>query len=133
MSEPALGRARALGVAVLVAIFVSGALAGAAVEHLRRRESRPIAPAEPALTPQVIENMKMGFGGVPVMYEALGLTEEQRQRIRQIIDASRPKTDSLLRDTWPALRAIIDSVRGQVDQVLTTEQRARLAAMRRGQ
>lgn len=132
---PTIGRVRGAGIAICIALFASGALAGAAIEHVRlvsrladssQRAERVVPPDE------VITNMKMAGTGVPVVYEALGLTVQQRDQIRNIIDASRPRTDSLLRDTWPPLRAIIDSVRRRVEEVLTADQRAQLAALRRG-
>lgn len=136
MSErSSLGRVRAVGIAITVAVFVSGILVGAAIERVRHGSHREEG-APPAVTnvppEQLIENMKMAGTGVPVVYEALGLTPDQRDQIRRIIDASRPRTDSLLRNTWPPLRTLIDSVRTQVEQVLTPDQRARLALLRRG-
>lgn len=130
-----LSRVRAIGIGIAVAMFISGVLAGAAIERMRHgpRRDSAVPPSVTVVPPdQLIENMKMAGTGVPVVYEALGLTSEQREQIRRIIDASRPRTDSLLRDTWPPLRALIDSVRRQVEQVLTPDQRARLALLRRG-
>jgi Spy/CpxP family protein refolding chaperone len=85
-----------------------------------------VAPPE-----RVIENMKMARSGIPVMYEALDLTPAQRFAIARIMEANRPRTDSLLAETWPKLHALLDSIQHQVEQVLTAEQRTRLAALRR--
>ena len=74
----------------------------------------------------------MALTGIPVVYESLHLTPDQRQRIRALMDAMRPATDSLLQDSWPPLRTLLDSLQRGVEQVLTAEQRAQLAAMRRG-
>jgi Spy/CpxP family protein refolding chaperone len=128
-----VARLRAQGLAVLAVAFLGGVLAGAAIEHWRI-SSRPAEMVETAPVPpeQVIENMKMGGSGIPVLYEALQLTPEQRREIQAIMQANRPRTDSLLHRTWPQLRALLDSVRRQIEQVLTPEQRARLAVMRRG-
>ena len=128
-----MARLRAQGLAVLAVAFLGGVLAGAAIEHWRI-SSRPAEMVETAPVPpeQVIENMKMGGSGIPVLYEALQLTPEQRREIQTIMQANRPRTDSLLHRTWPQLRALLDSVRRQIEQVLTPEQRARLAVMRRG-
>lgn len=134
MSITTLRYVRLQGLGILLAVFIAGVLAGAAIEHLRApaRVSvlAPLVSAVP--TQDVITNMKLAGNGIPVVYEALGLTERQRDRIRAIMDANRPRTDSLLRTTWPALRALLDTVRQQVEQTLTTDQRAQLAAMRRG-
>jgi Spy/CpxP family protein refolding chaperone len=134
MTDPSIARrVRAQGLAVLAVVFVAGALAGAAAEHLRGPGRRANAiESESAPTEQVVENMKMAATRIPVLYEALQLTPAQREQIRAIMDASRPKTDFLLRETWPQLRALLDSLQRQVEQVLTPEQRARLTEMRRG-
>ncbi|HEY2377960.1 MAG TPA: hypothetical protein VGH98_18445 [Gemmatimonadaceae bacterium] len=126
-----LRRTRVTGAAVIIVVFVSGALTGAAVEHLGRdtRRERDVVGAVP--TASAIENLKFGNTGVPLMYEELGLSPEQRARIRGIVAARRPEVDSLLRDSWPRLRAVVDTVRLQVEQVLTPEQRTRLTEIRR--
>ena len=136
MSGP-LGRARARGLLVIGAMFVSGGLLGAAIDHAVRGGARPPSAGELAAsafvpTEDVVANMKMARTGIPVVYEALQLTPDQRQRIRALMDAMRPATDSLLQESWPRLRTLLDSLQRSVEQVLTAEQRARLAAMRRG-
>lgn len=129
-------RVRRRSAAVLVVTFVTGALAGAALVHLAGGRAAGIP--NPRLTPRVappervIENMKMARSGIPVIYEALDLTPTQRGEIARIMEANRPRTDSLLRETWPRLHALLDSIQHQVEQVLTAEQRSRLAALRRG-
>lgn len=132
-----LGRARARGLALIGVVFVSGALFGAAIDHLVRGRARPPSGAELAAsafvpTEDVVANMKMAGTGIPVVYEALQLTPDQRQRIRAIMDAMRPATDSLLQESWPRLRTLLDTLQRNVEQVLTAEQRAGLVAMRRG-
>lgn len=132
-----LGRARARGLAVIGAVFVSGALLGAAIEHVIRSRARPPSAEELSATAfvpteDVVANMKMARTGIPVVYEALRLTPDQRERIRALMDAMRPATDTLLQESWPRLRTLLDSLQRGVEQVLTAEQRAQLAAMRRG-
>jgi Spy/CpxP family protein refolding chaperone len=128
-------RVRVQGLAVLAAVFVSGVLLGAAVERLRAPvvvAPTPAATGPLVPTQDVIMSMKMARSGVPVVYEALGLTNSQRERIQAIMEANRPRTDSLLHATWPAVRALLDTVQRQVERVLTAEQRLRLETMRRG-
>lgn len=132
-----LGRTRVRGLVVIGAVFVSGALLGAAIDHVVRGRARPPSAEELAAsafvpTEDVAANMKMARTGIPVVYESLHLTPDQRQRIRALMDAMRPATDSLLQDSWPPLRTLLDSLQRGVEQVLTAEQRAQLAAMRRG-
>lgn len=133
----ALGRARARGLMVIGAVFVSGALLGAAIDYVVRGHAQAPSAGELAAsafvpTEDVVANMKMARTGIPVVYEALGLTPDQRDRIRALMDAMRPATDSLLQESWPRLRTLLDSLQRGVEQVLTAEQRAQLAAMRRG-
>ena len=126
-------RARLRGAAVLLVTFLAGALAGAAVLHVARLNSAARVPGPAEAPPErVIENMKMARSGIPVTYEALDLTPAQRFQIARIMDANRPRTDSLLNQTWPKLHALLDSIQRQVERVLTPEQRAHLAALRRG-
>jgi type IV pilus biogenesis protein CpaD/CtpE len=133
-----LARARVQGIGVLLVVFASGVLAGAAFTRWRdsAREGEPGAtgstPAVVVPTQDVIVAMKMARTGVPLVYETLGLTQTQREQIRAIMDANRPRTDSLLRTTWPSLRTLLDTVQRQVERVLTPEQRSRLQAMRGG-
>ena len=132
-----LGRARARGVMVIGAVFVSGTLLGAAIDHVVRGRAQVPSAGELAAsafvpTEDVVANMKMARTGIPVVYEALQLTPDQRQRIRALMDAMRPATDTLLQESWPRLRTLLDSLQRSVEQVLTAEQRAQLAAMRRG-
>jgi Spy/CpxP family protein refolding chaperone len=138
MSDGELARrARTRGAAVLLVTFISGALAGAAIMHVARvapaaKPAIVVTSAAPPPPERVIENMKMARTGIPVLYETLDLTPAQRFAIARIMEANRPRTDSLLRETWPRLRALLDSIQLQVEQVLTPEQRARLADLRRG-
>jgi Spy/CpxP family protein refolding chaperone len=69
--------------------------------------------------------------GMPPMFERLDLTPEQHQRIEAILEQSRPLTDSVLRSSLPRLRAIRDSVRLRIREVLTPEQQERFDEMER--
>jgi hypothetical protein len=132
-AQPMVARLRVQGAVVLALVFTAGVLSGAAIEHWRVVSRPPeLVESVPVRTEQVVENMKMAGSGIPVLYEALQLTPEQRTRIQAIMAANRPRTDSILHETWPRLRDLLESVRRQVEQVLTPEQQQRLAAMRRG-
>jgi hypothetical protein len=107
-----LGRVRLQGFVLLAVVFVVGILGGMAIERVRFSRLRPPRPPEFSRT----------RNGLPPGMERLNLTEEQRTRIRDIFEASRPLTDSVLRSTMPHLQAIHDSVRLQIRAVLTPEQ-----------
>ena len=68
----------------------------------------------------------MRAGTLPPFYERLGLSEQQRNQIQEIFDSSRRRTDSILQSTFPRIRAITDSVRAEIRNVLTEEQREQL-------
>ena len=120
-----LGRLRLQGLLLLGLAFVSGGLAGIAIEHTR------IASGERAAATR----MPAPFGrrGVlPSQLERLDLTAEQRAEIRAILERRRPETDSILRLAMPRLGAIMESTRAEIREILTPEQRKRLDAMMPG-
>jgi len=104
-----LGRLRVQGVLLLAAVFLIGALAGAAFERARR--ARPAPPPHPR-----------GQGFLPGLRDELGLTEEQDRRIHEILEGNRPRADSLMNRFLPRLRALTDSIRQEVRGELTPEQ-----------
>lgn len=115
-----LGRIKLQGFALLALAFVTGALAGAVGDRLLTRRAAPEPSFEQWGRP----------GMTPPFLERLDLTDEQRARIRSILEASRPVTDSILEETMPRLRAVTDSVRREIHSVLTPEQRERLERQR---
>lgn len=124
-SVESLGRIRTQGIALLLATFVAGALAGMALERLRTRPEFPPPGQERGL------GMMRPFapGGLPPMFEELNLTDEQRASISEIIERSRPRTDELLQSMLPRLRAVTDSVREEIRAVLTPEQAVKLDSL----
>ena len=121
----AVGRIRLRGLALLVIAFVTGGLAGAAVEHLRTPDPSPPGPT--AGPRRVAPPMATGpEDTVPPVFEQLDLTEDQREEILRILRESRTMTDSLLAPVMPRLRAVTDSVRREIRDVLSPEQRERL-------
>lgn len=122
--EP-LGRIRAQGIALLVATFVAGTLAGMALERVRARPEVVPPGREPGA------GMMRPFrpGHLPPMFEELDLTAEQRAQISDIVERSRPRTDELLESMLPRLRAVTDSVRDEIHAVLKPEQAAKLDSL----
>lgn len=114
-----LGRVRAQGVALLLVTFVVGALAGVALERVRAASRAPWPEPGPGMGQPPADLM-------PPMFQELDLTEEQAQRIRQILRDSRSRTDSILGHMMPRLHAVTDSVRQEIHAVLTPEQAQRL-------
>lgn len=124
-SVESLGRIRAQGIALLVATFVAGTLAGMALERVRARPEGVPPGGEPG--PDMMRPFRPGR--LPPMFEELDLTAEQRAQISDIVERSRPRTDELLQSMLPRLRAVTDSVRDEIHAVLTPEQAAKLDSL----
>jgi hypothetical protein len=115
-------RRRARAAALLLGTFIAGAVAGLAPSFL----------AVPAL------GTTLGSDGVrlrlstdlPPAFEELQLTPAQRTAVVQILASARPRTDAVLADVLPQLRAITDSVDAAIRAVLRPDQRERLTRIR---
>ena len=71
-----------------------------------------------------------GSGPGPVLrLDALHLTPEQQQAVQRILAQSQPRTDSILNQSLPVLRAEADSMQARIRAVLTPEQRQQFDAM----
>jgi hypothetical protein len=104
---------------VLVLVYLIGVATGGGLMHAIRQP-----PTEFRVQPG------MGTGAGPVLrnLDALGLTDAQRQAIQRIVESSQPRTDSLLNQTLPSLRAEADSIHARISAMLTPEQRRQFDA-----
>ena len=103
--------------ALLTLAFVVGVLAGAALEHrvgFGRRLG--IGPG------------RFGRGGRgPVeALRALELTPDQCAKVDTILARRRPQMDSIMRETFPRMRSLADSLKAEVEAVLTPAQAAKM-------
>ncbi len=114
-----LGRIKLQGIALLFLALVVGILAGAAGERLRATREEPGRPF--ARGPGMFRP-----GELPPWYEELDLTPEQREKITEILEQTRPLTDSIMREMLPRIRAVTDSIRAEIGSLLTPEQREKL-------
>jgi len=124
---PSMNRTRLLGMALLVATFVAGALAGAAFDRVAVAR-----PADAAARAGDCERPHGGRKGMVV--DQVSPTPEQRQRIEAIMERRRTQMDAFWNGEGQRLRSIVDSTREEIRAVLTPEQRAeydRLMAERR--
>ena len=113
----ALGRLEWQALALLLVVFATGAALGATAMRLMR-------PAGPL--PRIAGGPPMGRGGpgrLPPYIERLNLSEAQHQELRAILDAQRPRVDSVMAGVVPRLREISDATFAQIGAVLTSEQR----------
>jgi len=127
-SVESLGRIRLQGIVLLLVTFAVGVLAGLALERVMAAR-RP-----PRFMPPMSMGQPWAKGPLPPMFAELELTTEQQSQIRDIMERSRPRSEELLQQTMPRLRALTDSVRMEIQAVLTPEQAARLDSLmtRRG-
>lgn len=106
------GRKAALA---LAGAFLAGLFAGLAVTRWERA-----APSPQSTTVGLSQSL-----------DELDLTEAQRERIDRILATSQARTDAVLAEALPRLRAVVDSVDGEIRAVLTEEQRDRFGEIRR--
>jgi hypothetical protein len=107
-----LGRMEWQATLLLAVVFGTGVAVGAAIDH-----SRPPAPA-PAPPPPAQGRP----GRLPPYLEQMDLTQDQHAKIKAILDAQRPKVDTVMNTVLPRLRALSDSTFAQIRGVLTPDQ-----------
>ena len=116
MSAPRGWRAVLLVVGSFAAMFAAGAFAGVAWERARTTEPKFRI---------LVDGGQARMEG----FEELGVTDAQRQRVDDVFRRAQPRTDAVLKEMLPRLRAVTDSVNAEVQAVLTPEQRRRLGRM----
>lgn len=108
-------RSSMLGVMVLIATFVAGALAGAAADRMLFAGERKEA-AKPADRYRRHDDRDL--------LERLSLTQEQKARIDPILERRRAQVKALWAESRPRTQAILDSTRTEIRALLTPEQQA---------
>lgn len=118
------GNPKVQGAALLVLVFVVGVLAGGALERIRTVQNRPARPwaERDKPFPGGGEVPRAERGVLPRPLERLDLTDEQRELIGSLLEASRPLTDSILAETMPRLLEVRDSLAAQIREILTEAQ-----------
>jgi Spy/CpxP family protein refolding chaperone len=115
--------ARLIGTGLLVMTFVAGGLAGAAVVHVLNAER-----------PHVSRNDSPMRGGPRRLLldeqfsKELGLTADQRTRIKQILDRRDAQAKQLWQGMEPRLKEFGKQVHDEIQKVLTPEQQKQLDA-----
>jgi hypothetical protein len=116
-----LGRLRVQGLVLLAIVFGVGLFSGVAGDRMLRRQRRSSFPPLPPRGASAAD--------LPFYFERLALSSDQRARITGILRGSRPVTDSIMESTLPRLRTVMDSVRQEIREVLTAEQRSQLDSL----
>jgi len=114
-SETSPRTVRLLTAVLLVATFAVGVVTGVGLCHWLVGHRGP--PPPPPM-----------MGPIPV--EELGLSVEQRQQVREIMDRYRPELEAVLQETYPRVREINERMEKEVRGVLTAEQQSRLDDIR---
>ncbi len=107
---------RTKSVLLLVATLIIGLVLGALINgyFVRQRLARIGDFMNPA-----------GFGGR--IEEVIQPTsEEQREAVRRVLDSAAPKAVDIMRESRSRMRALNDSVRSELADILTSEQMERL-------
>ena len=110
--------ARLLGTVLLLVTFVAGALAGAAVERVVRADDAP---------PRQRGGPEMKGGSRRLLQDEefatqLGLTTDQREKIKAIMDRRDEQARKVWSDAEPRLKHVGDATRAEIQKVLTTAQ-----------
>jgi Spy/CpxP family protein refolding chaperone len=116
-------RSRWIAVAVMTATFLAGAMLGFAVQRIFASE--PPAQAERAPRQEHEDRRDR-----PSILDKLDLTPAQEARRDSILEKRRREMNAFWEQHGPAMRAIVDSTRAEIDRMLTPEQRAQMEAFR---
>jgi len=116
--------ARLIGTALLIATFVAGALAGAAmirVVSAERPEMRRPEPGPPRGEPRRLLLDEQ-------FTKELGLTAEQHTKIMAILDRRDAEAKRMWEDFEPRLKKFAEATRREIGAVLTADQQKQLDA-----
>ena len=109
------GRNRVLGLVLLIATFVAGALAGAAVDR--------VLTAGEAERVERREDRDDDRDGRSYIIDDVPMRPDQRAAIDSILEKRADRLRAIWRATEPRMDAVTDSARLEIMQVLTPEQR----------
>jgi Spy/CpxP family protein refolding chaperone len=107
------GRMRLLGVALLAATFVAGALSGAAIERVLGAEE-----------PGAVDHDSEQDPRRAYIIDQVDMSEQQRTEIDAILERRSERMRSVWQEVEPRMEAVTDSARMDIMGVLTPEQRA---------
>ncbi len=109
---------------VLVGVFAAGALFGAALlrfvgPHPPTHDGRPPLPPGPPPGP------------IEVMTHELDLDAQQRDQLRAIADSHRGELESIVRETQPKLRSVLEAIENEMKPHLRPDQVEKLEHWRK--
>ncbi|WP_420614702.1 hypothetical protein [Candidatus Palauibacter sp.] len=111
---------------LLTLVFATGAAVGVAADRLDLFAGEVAGePAAETMSPETRDRDGGSRGRrttIEQFADELGLTAEQRSRIEGFLDHYRDEARALREAVQPEYRALLDSVRTQIESVLTEEQ-----------
>ena len=113
-------RMRLATVAILVLVFAAGGAVGASVYS---RIAAPVADTS-GTTSAGPQDRTNGRRPRTRLVDQVGLTAEQRSAVDSIVERQRTYTGQLWREWRAHLDSVSESTRGEIQNVLTPEQRA---------
>ncbi len=113
---------RRQGALLLIAVFALGGLLGVTGARVLEAQGQAQERGKRA------EGHRQDW--LPPHFERLGLTEEQRDETRAIMERYRPSVAAIMADMGPRFRAVMDSAHDEISAILTPEQRETLDSMR---
>ncbi len=124
-----------LALALLLSVFMAGALtAGAVIQVMAARGSpfirRPVAVAGPGPRLGLGAPRPAGLWDVQRMAIRLGLSEDQTEAIRDIMEERERQAAEIMEDMRPRLQATLDSAVEDIRNVLRPEQREEFDRLR---
>ena len=109
----ALDRPKQQAIAFLLGAVLVGGVVGFSADRMFRRDEMSIAEKRKA------------------MYDDLDMTSAQRVAMDSLFDARNCQYDAIFRPIQPALDSLRTATRDKMNQILTTEQRAKLDVRRK--
>lgn len=116
----AIGRLRVQALVILLVVFVIGVASGLAIGRAAGPHGGPPRQEPPREGPPPGRMQ----GLPPALRERLDLTPDQERRIEAALEGNRARTDAVLDEYLPRLRALTDSLRVEVRAELTPAQQA---------
>lgn len=112
-------RSRLGAVVLLLAAFLLGGLVGGAATSMADRQSHKHRDRPPR--PSYVDRLGT----------ELGLSEEQKDSVRAVLERHQPAMDSLWESIRPLLQSERQAIRSQIHALLSAEQQARYIALQR--
>ena len=110
---------KAAAVSVVIVAFVAGVLAGVAGDRVYIFRHGPPRPGKSAAA-RIVARLD----------KELSLTKTQHDQVAAIVEQHRQRMDAISDSVHPQMQKEIDSANGEIEKVLTPEQKTKFADLR---